>query len=359
MYRRIRIYVPLAWSSRRRAPKASLPLWTSPSPTGGPGRCCCSRRCGPSSGSRTSSSWPRWSSSFQSSHVEPVDLTLARLYRLLPGVERGLHHERLGRPQAGRAAPAQALPPARLRRTEPQIALTAIIVILAVSIPLAFLINWQFGLITVLYFVTQIAYTFLLKHMVIIDVMIVASGFVIRAMAGALAIEVPISPWLYVCVTLLALFQAISKRRHELILLSEGAGSHRKILEEYSPAFLDQMISVVTASTVIAYALTVLAISIFGIIYAFVLRAQILRQDKGTPRMQEVWGWIKEGANAYLSRQFRTIVIMIGILTFVLAASVLIIPPTTEATEVFGAGATDLGGDRPRDRLPDGLAVLL
>src|SRR5436190_4980791 len=85
--------------------------------------------------------------------------------------------------------------------------------------------------------------------------------------------------------------------------------------------------------------LVVLAISIFGIIYAFVLRAQILRQDKGTSRMQEVWGWIKEGANAYLSRQFRTIVIMIGILTFVLAASVLIIPPTTEATEVFGAGA--------------------
>ncbi len=85
--------------------------------------------------------------------------------------------------------------------------------------------------------------------------------------------------------------------------------------------------------------LVVLAISIFGIIYAFVLRAQILRQDKGTPRMQEVWGWIKEGANAYLSRQFRTIIVMIGILTFVLAASVLIIPPTTEATEVFGAGA--------------------
>jgi K(+)-stimulated pyrophosphate-energized sodium pump len=86
--------------------------------------------------------------------------------------------------------------------------------------------------------------------------------------------------------------------------------------------------------------LVVLAISIFGIIYAFVLRAQILRQDKGTSRMQEVWGWIKEGANAYLSRQFRTIMIMIGILTFVLAASVLIIPPTTEATEVFGTGAT-------------------
>jgi K(+)-stimulated pyrophosphate-energized sodium pump len=86
--------------------------------------------------------------------------------------------------------------------------------------------------------------------------------------------------------------------------------------------------------------LVVLVIAILGIAYAFILRAQILSQDKGTARMQEVWGFIKDGANAYLSRQFRTIMILIGILTFVLAASVLIIPPTQEATEVFGSGAT-------------------
>src|SRR5262245_26138404 len=85
--------------------------------------------------------------------------------------------------------------------------------------------------------------------------------------------------------------------------------------------------------------LTVLAIAILGIVYAFALRAQILSQDKVTPRMQEVWGWIKAGANAYLSRQFRTIIILIGVLTFVLAASVLIVPPTREAEEVFGANA--------------------
>ena len=84
----------------------------------------------------------------------------------------------------------------------------------------------------------------------------------------------------------------------------------------------------------------VLAISLLSIAYAFVLRSQILAQDKGTARMQEVWGFIKAGANAYLSRQFRTIVILIVILTFVLAASVLIIPPTREAVELFGAGAT-------------------
>src|SRR5262245_61634443 len=86
--------------------------------------------------------------------------------------------------------------------------------------------------------------------------------------------------------------------------------------------------------------LVVLAIAILGIIYAFWLRAQILRQDKGTPRMQEVWGFIKAGANAYLSRQFRTIAILIVVLTFVLAASVLVVPPTREAEEMFGANAT-------------------
>ncbi len=81
----------------------------------------------------------------------------------------------------------------------------------------------------------------------------------------------------------------------------------------------------------------VLGVAIFGIAYAFVLRAQILAQDKGTARMQEVWGFIKDGANAYLSRQFRTIAILIAVLTFVLAASVFIIPPTREAVEHFGS----------------------
>ncbi|PMP89238.1 MAG: sodium-translocating pyrophosphatase, partial [Roseiflexus castenholzii] len=81
----------------------------------------------------------------------------------------------------------------------------------------------------------------------------------------------------------------------------------------------------------------VLGVAIFGIAYAFVLRAQILAQDKGTARMQEVWGFIKDGANAYLSRQFRTIAILIVVLTFLLAASVFIIPPTREAVEHFGS----------------------
>jgi K(+)-stimulated pyrophosphate-energized sodium pump len=81
----------------------------------------------------------------------------------------------------------------------------------------------------------------------------------------------------------------------------------------------------------------VLLISVLGVVYAFVLRGQILAQDKGTTKMQEVWGYIKDGANAYLSRQFRTIAILIAILTFVLGASVFVIPPTAEAIERFGS----------------------
>ncbi len=82
---------------------------------------------------------------------------------------------------------------------------------------------------------------------------------------------------------------------------------------------------------------TVLGVSIFGIVYAFFLRSQVMAQDKGTPKMQEVWGFIKDGANAYLSQQFRTIAILIAVLTFVLGASVYVIPPTTEAVERFGS----------------------
>jgi 4-hydroxybenzoate polyprenyltransferase len=92
-----------------------------------------------------------------------------------------------------------------------------------------------------------------LKHIVIIDVLTIALGFVLRAVAGAVVLNVIISHWLLVCTILLALFIALAKRRHELILLADGAISHRPILAEYSAYLLDQMIAVVTASTLIAY----------------------------------------------------------------------------------------------------------
>ena len=122
----------------------------------------------------------------------------------------------------------------------------------------AMIVAWALGLpffrMAAAYVVLLTAYSAFLKHIVILDVLTIAAGFTLRAAAGAAAIAVPISHWLLVCTTLLALFIALSKRRHELTLLTETAIDHRPILGDYTPYLLDQMISVVTASTLIAYA---------------------------------------------------------------------------------------------------------
>jgi 4-hydroxybenzoate polyprenyltransferase len=100
-----------------------------------------------------------------------------------------------------------------------------------------------------------LAYSGLLKHIVIVDVFAIASGFVLRAVAGAVAVQAEISPWLIICTMLLALFLALAKRRGELTTLGDDAAKHRGILADYSPDLLDQMISVMTASALMAYAL--------------------------------------------------------------------------------------------------------
>ena len=111
-----------------------------------------------------------------------------------------------------------------------------------------------FLLTAIAYVALLSAYSAFLKNIVILDVLAIAAGFTLRAVAGGAAIFVPVSHWLLVCTMLLALFIALSKRRHELTLLTDTATHHRPILGDYTPYLLDQMISVVTASTLIAYA---------------------------------------------------------------------------------------------------------
>jgi 4-hydroxybenzoate polyprenyltransferase len=123
------------------------------------------------------------------------------------------------------------------------------------GIALSFAVNRPFVLYAALYLGLNILYSFSLKHTVILDVLVVAIFFVLRAVAGAAAINVDISHWLLICTFLLALFIALSKRRHELVLLDENASAHRASLTEYSPYLLDQMIAVVTASALMAYTL--------------------------------------------------------------------------------------------------------
>ncbi len=123
------------------------------------------------------------------------------------------------------------------------------------AIAAAVLLSPALGAVAGAYLTLLVLYSAALKHVVILDVLTISAGFVLRAVAGAIAVDVPIGHWLLICTTLLALFLALSKRRHELVLLGDGATSHRRILEEYSPYLLDQMIAVVTASTLIAYTL--------------------------------------------------------------------------------------------------------
>ncbi|MGO0063815.1 decaprenyl-phosphate phosphoribosyltransferase [Brevibacillus fluminis] len=123
------------------------------------------------------------------------------------------------------------------------------------SLLAAFYFDRLFGAVLAFYFVLNVAYSFKLKHVVILDVMIISAGFVLRAIGGSLMIGTPFTPWFLLCTMLLALFLAISKRRHELHLLQTEKGAHRKVLESYSPELLNQLNTIVTSATIISYSL--------------------------------------------------------------------------------------------------------
>jgi 4-hydroxybenzoate polyprenyltransferase len=153
-----------------------------------------------------------------------------------------------------RIHPLKASRPIASSALSPGIALTVAAILAAAALAVALGLGLQFFEMAAAYVVLLIAYSAFLKNIVILDVLTIAAGFTLRASAGAAAIGVPISHWLLVCTMLLALFIALSKRRHELTLLTGSATDHRPILSDYTPYLLDQMISVVTASTLIAYA---------------------------------------------------------------------------------------------------------
>jgi 4-hydroxybenzoate polyprenyltransferase len=156
--------------------------------------------------------------------------------------------------EADRLHPVKALRPVASGALPPGTALRAAAVLGLIATAGAFLINTAFGTIAVAYVVLLTLYSISLKHVVILDVLIVAGGFVLRAAGGAAAVSVTFGHWLLLLTLLLALFLALSKRRAELISLAGDASAHRRSLAEYSPYLLDQMIGVVTASTLLAYA---------------------------------------------------------------------------------------------------------
>lgn len=129
-----------------------------------------------------------------------------------------------------------------------------ILLLAALGIPLV-MSNIPVAIVIGSFLILNTAYSMGLKHVVIIDVLAIASGFVLRILAGAAALRVMPSAWLILCGVMISLFLGFTKRRAEVVLLGERAVDHRKVLAEYSPAFLDQMISIVTAATVVGYVL--------------------------------------------------------------------------------------------------------
>ncbi|GAB4074286.1 decaprenyl-phosphate phosphoribosyltransferase [Barrientosiimonas marina] len=136
----------------------------------------------------------------------------------------------------------------------PGLALAAGAGLLLLSLAAAVWLRPLFALILLIYFLINVWYSFYLKHVVIIDMFVIASGFVLRAIGGAVIIGVPFTPWFLLCAMLLSLFLAIGKRRHELVLARTTSGEYRRVLDDYSLPFLDQLTSIVTSATIVSYA---------------------------------------------------------------------------------------------------------
>ena len=154
-----------------------------------------------------------------------------------------------------RSHPVKSKRPLASGRIKPLYIMPFLAPLIILSFWAAYYLNVPFFWIAMAYLLLQTAYSIYLKNIVILDVFSIAAGFVLRVVAGAVVINVEISSWLLICTMLLSLLIGLSKRRHELIILENEAVAHRQVLKEYSPYLLDQMIAIVTSSTVVAYIL--------------------------------------------------------------------------------------------------------
>ncbi|RJP76023.1 MAG: decaprenyl-phosphate phosphoribosyltransferase [Candidatus Zixiibacteriota bacterium] len=154
-----------------------------------------------------------------------------------------------------RLHPVKRLRPLPAGRLSVKLAVWVSLLLAVGSLALAFTLNVRFGQVLAFYWVMMLAYSLKLKHLVVVDILIISAGFVLRAISGALVLDVMISRWLLACTIFLSLFLILAKRRNEIVELGQGAAGHRAILLEYGDRFLDQMISIATACTIISYVL--------------------------------------------------------------------------------------------------------
>ncbi|MGD0612636.1 MAG: decaprenyl-phosphate phosphoribosyltransferase [Anaerolineales bacterium] len=158
--------------------------------------------------------------------------------------------------EADRLHPEKRNRPIASGQLKAPVAMAVGVVLACLTLALGLLLAWQFALVMVVYLAMMLAYSKWLKHIPILDVLILATGFVLRVHAGTTLIVVQrFSPWLYVVMSLLALYLGFGKRRAELALLAENANNHRKVLEGYTIPLLDQFINIVSGTTILAYSL--------------------------------------------------------------------------------------------------------
>jgi len=152
--------------------------------------------------------------------------------------------------------PKKRLRPIASGKLKINYAILAVTILVILSFGFSYLINLLFLIAALTFFILLFIYSLFLKQLIIVDIMVISTGFVLRAIAGCLAIGVlNISPWLIIGTFILAIFLAIGKRRHELVLLGDKAGSHRKILDGYSTEMLDQMMNITTSALIMSYSL--------------------------------------------------------------------------------------------------------
>ncbi|MEK3704886.1 decaprenyl-phosphate phosphoribosyltransferase [Paenibacillus sp. FSL R7-0198] len=154
-----------------------------------------------------------------------------------------------------RLHPVKKFRPIASGRINPYQALIFAALLFLLTIIASFYLSLIFGIVISGYFLLNLCYSVKMKHIVILDIMAIAAGFVLRAIGGAVVINVYLTPWFLVCTMLLALFLAVNKRRNELIILEKDGAGHRKVLSKYSVSLIDQMNNIVTSSTVVSYAL--------------------------------------------------------------------------------------------------------
>jgi len=151
--------------------------------------------------------------------------------------------------------PTKRRRPIAAGRIRPVTAIVVAAALLAAGMAGAVMLGWQVMLVTAAYLALTLAYSIVLKHRVIVDLLAIAAGFLLRALAGTVCLGVELSPWLFVCLSFLSLMLGLGKRRHEIGLLNAEAANHRPVLSQYSRSYIDQMLMMMAASSIITYAI--------------------------------------------------------------------------------------------------------